>query len=177
MTQWSLHRSATAIAAMVVLALCPVSGAQAELLIRITEGTDSAIPVSVVPFAENGSIPPGEPVSSIVQSDLAMTGEFRPLPAEKMLSLPSRRSDVYFRDWRMLGQRYVLVGELTRNGDRVQARYELFDVNREERILGETASAPVSDLRSLGHHISDMVYEAITGVPGVFSTRLAFVTL
>ena len=177
MTQWSLHRSATAIAAMVVLALCPVSGAQAELLIRITEGTDSAIPVSVVPFAENGSIPPGEPVSSIVQSDLAMTGEFRPLPAEKMLSLPSRRSDVYFRDWRMLGQRYVLVGELTRNGDRVQARYELFDVNREDRILGETASAPVSDLRSLGHHISDKVYEAITGVPGVFSTRLAFVTL
>lgn len=77
----------------------------------------------------------------------------------------------------MLGQRYVLVGELTRKGDRVSARYELFDVNTEERLLGETAAAPASNLRSLAHHVSDKVYEAITGVPGAFSTKLAYVTL
>lgn len=163
--------------AAVAFMFAAVTSAQAELLIRITEGADSAIPVSVVPFAENGSMPAGDKLSSIVQADLAMSGEFRPLPPEKMLSLPSKRSDVYFRDWRMLGQRYVLVGELTRNGDRVQARYELFDVNREERILGETAAAPASNIRSLAHHVSDKVYEAITGVPGAFSTKLAYVTL
>ncbi len=161
----------------VVVMLVAATSAQAELLIRITEGADSAIPLSVVPFAENGTMPAGDKLSSIVQADLAMSGEFRPLPPEKMLSLPSKRSEVYFRDWRLLGQRYVLVGELTRNGDRVQARYELFDVNREERILGETAAAPASNMRSLAHHVSDKVYEAITGVPGAFSTKLAYVTL
>lgn len=166
-----------AIFAAIAVMVMATSSAQAELLIRITEGADSAIPVSVVPFADNGSMPAGDKLSSIVQADLAMSGEFRPLPPEKMLSLPSKRSDVYFRDWRMLGQRYVLVGELTRNGDRVQARYELFDVNREERILGETAAAPASNIRSLAHHVSDKVYEAITGVPGAFSTKLAYVTL
>ena len=161
----------------IALMLLVATSAQAELLIRVTEGADSAIPVSVVPFAENGSMPAGDKVSSIVQVDLAMSGEFRPLPPQKMLSLPSKRADVYFRDWRLLGQRYVLVGELTRNGDRVEARYELFDVNREERVLGETAAAPASNMRSLAHHISDKVYEAITGVPGAFSTKLAYVTL
>ena len=161
----------------VALMLLVATSSQAELLIRVTEGADSAIPVSVVPFAENGSMPAGDKVSGIVQADLAMSGEFRPLPPQKMLSLPSKRADVYFRDWRLLGQRYVLVGELTRNGDRVEARYELFDVNREERILGETAAAPASNMRSLAHHISDKVYEAITGVPGAFSTKLAYVTL
>src|SRR5690554_4412850 len=170
-------RLSTAFFTAFALMFAAVSGAQAELLIRITEGADSAIPVSVVPFAENGSMPVGDKLSSIVQADLAMSGEFRPLPPEKMLSLPSKRSDVYFRDWRLLGQRYVLVGELTRNGDRVEARYELFDVNREERILGETAGAPASNIRSLAHHVSDKVYEAITGVPGAFSTKLAYVTL
>ena len=163
--------------AAAALMLVAATSVQAELLIRITEGADSAIPVSVVPFSESGNMPAGDKLSSIVQADLAMSGEFRPLSPEKMLSLPSKRSDVYFRDWRMLGQRYVLVGELTRNGDRVQARYELFDVNREERILGETAAAPVSNIRSLAHHVSDKVYEAITGVPGAFSTKLAYVTL
>ncbi|HET8850712.1 MAG TPA: Tol-Pal system beta propeller repeat protein TolB [Marinobacter sp.] len=152
--------------------------ANAELLIRITEGADSAIPIAVVPFAVSGTLPAGEDrVATIVQADLTMSGEFRPLEPSKMLSLPSQRSEVYFRDWRLLGQRYVLVGQLTRSGDRVEARYELFDVNREERLLGETASAPVSNIRSLGHHISDKVYEAITGVPGVFSTKLAYVTV
>lgn len=161
----------------VALMLLVATSAQAELLIRVTEGADSAIPLSVVPFSESGSMPAGDKLSSIVQADLAMSGEFRPLSPEKMLSLPSKRSDVYFRDWRMLGQRYVLVGEQTRKGDRVEVRYELFDVNREERILGETAAAPASNMRSLAHHVSDKVYEAITGVPGAFSTKLAYVTL
>lgn len=165
------------VCSLLVWALVGSTTAHAELTIRITEGADAAIPVAVVPFAESGSIPTGDKISSIVQDDLTMTGEFRTLAPEKMLSLPSKRAEVYFRDWRLLGQRYVLVGELTRSGDRVQARYELFDVNREERILGESASAGVNSMRTLAHHISDKVYEAITGVPGAFSTRLAYVTL
>ncbi|WP_438616557.1 Tol-Pal system beta propeller repeat protein TolB [Marinobacter salinexigens] len=153
------------------------ASANAELLIRITEGADSALPIAVVPFAENGQIPPGDKVSTIVQSDLNMSGEFRTLPPSKMLSLPSKREEVFFRDWKMLGQRYVLVGDLSRSADKVTARYELFDVNREERILGERAAAPATNMRSLAHHISDKVYEAITGVQGAFSTKLAYVTL
>lgn len=151
--------------------------ASAELLIRITEGADSAIPIAVVPFAESGEMPSGDKISSIVRNDLTMSGEFRNLPAEKMLSLPSSGEDVYYRDWRLLGQRYVLVGQLTREGGQIKARYELFDVNREERIMGSTASASVNNARSLAHHISDRVYEAITGVPGAFSTQLAYITL
>lgn len=153
------------------------STASAELLIRITEGADSAIPMAVVPFAETGEMPAGDKISSIVRDDLTMSGEFRPLAPEKMLSLPSKGEEVYFRDWRLLGQRYVLVGQLTRMGDKIEARYELFDVNREERLLGATASSSVNNTRSLAHHISDKVYEAITGVPGAFSTKLAYVTL
>lgn len=113
-------------------------------------------------------MPAGDKVGSIVQADLTMSGEFRPLDPSKMLSLPSERSEVYFRDWRLLGQRYVLVGQLSRNGDRIQARYELLDVNQEKRILGETAAVPASNMRSLAHHISDRVYEAITGAPAFF---------
>ncbi|QBM17291.1 protein TolB [Marinobacter sp. JH2] len=161
-----------------LLVMCFVaSSARAELLIRITEGANSAIPVAVVPFAESGAMPAGDKISSIVQADLTMSGEFKPLDPSKMLSLPSERSEVYFRDWRMLGQRYVLVGQLTSNNGKVEARYELFDVNREQRILGETAAAPAGNVRSLAHHISDRVYEAITGEPGAFSTKLAYVTL
>src|SRR5690554_2056699 len=167
----------TALLGWLVVMLMAASTARAELLIRITEGANAAIPVAVVPFAESGAMPSGDKVSSIVQADLTMSGEFRPLEPSKMLSLPSKGSDVYFRDWRMLGQRYVLVGELTRSGDRVQARYELFDVNQEKRILGESAAAGVGSVGSLGHQLRDGVHGAVTGEPGVFSTKLAYVTV
>lgn len=173
--QTSITRFAQAL--LVLLVMLGSQAARAELLIRITEGADSAIPVAVVPFATSGTMPPGNNISRIVRDDLTMSGEFRPLDPGKMLSLPSTGEDVHFRDWRMLGQRYVLVGKAERQGERINAQYELFDVNQERRILGETASAPASNVRSLAHHIADKVYEAITGVPGAFSTRLAYVTL
>lgn len=173
----SQHRpwlSALAALALVFAIAMPV---RAELLIRITEGVDSAIPLAVVPFTKTGNFPAGDDVSQIIRDDLSMSGEFKSLSPERMLSLPSRGDDVYYRDWKLLGQRYLLVGELKQEGNRISARYELFDVSREQRLLGETASSSLSDVRGLAHHISDKIYEAITGEPGAFSTRLAYVTL
>ncbi|MCG8520697.1 MAG: Tol-Pal system protein TolB, partial [Pseudomonadales bacterium] len=69
----------TPVIACLVLFLTASLGARAELLIRITEGAGSAIPIAVVPFAESGSMPAGDKVGSIVQADLTMSGEFRPL--------------------------------------------------------------------------------------------------
>lgn len=162
-----------------VLAACIALPAQAELLIRITEGADNAIPVAVVPFGESGGFQPTENISQIVSDDLAMSGEFAPLKKDRMLSLPTKGDEVFYRDWRLLGQKYLLVGQLSpvAGGSKVEARFELFDVNREERILGATASVASDNLRSLAHHISDRVYEAITGNKGVFSTRIAYITL
>lgn len=152
--------------------------AQAELLIRITEGADNAIPVAVVPFGESGGVQLSENVGKIVRDDLAMSGEFNPLETSRMLSLPTSSDDVFYRDWRLLGQKYLVVGQLSPgDGGKVQARFEVFDVNREQRILGGTASASNDNLRGLAHHISDRIYEAITGNKGVFSTRIAYVTL
>src|SRR5690554_6394683 len=43
--------------------------------------------------------------------------------------------------------------------------------------MGESAASGAGSIRSLAHHISDRVYEAITGEPGVFSSKLAYVTV
>lgn len=174
-----VNRSARSLSLLVfvVISLVAIPAMGDELLIRITKGADSAIPLSVVPFSESGQMPQGEKISRIIQNDLQMSGEFDPLPPEQMLSLPSKGSEVFFRDWRLLGQRYVLVGQVRNSGGTLQAQYELYDVSQEKRLVGATASAPVSASRSLAHHISDRVYEAITGVQGAFSTKLAYVTL
>ncbi|MFC4259651.1 Tol-Pal system beta propeller repeat protein TolB [Marinobacter lacisalsi] len=177
LTTGRMHRTVAALLVLLMAVMLLATSARAELMIRVTKGVGEATPVAVVPFGKSGDLPAGEDISTIIRNDLEMSGDFSPLSAEKMLSLPTSGDDVFFRDWRLLGQPYLLVGNVTREGDRVRVRYELFDVNSEKRLLGETSTTSVNNIRTLAHHISDKVYEALTGVPGVFSTKLAYVTL
>ncbi len=151
----------------------------AELMIEITQGADSAIPIAIVPFTNKsaGAIP--ENIHKIISGDLQRSGEFEPLPTNRMLSLPSSAKTVYYRDWRLLKQNYLLIGnvEYSKYTQRYKIQYELFDVNQQKRIIGEEVSGGEKSLRDLSHHISDAIYEAITGVRGAFSTKIAYITL
>ena len=46
---------------------------------------------------------------------------------------------------------------------------------RGEQLLGFRLSTAQADLRAAGHRIADIVYEELTGIPGVFSTSIAYV--
>jgi TolB protein len=152
---------------------------RAELTIEITQGSDSAVPIAVVPFANksNGVLP--QDVSRIVANNLQRSGDFDTLPTNRMLSLPESLSQVHFRDWRLLGQNYVLVGWVNYlpPTQRYEISYELIDVVSQARLTGETISTVEAGLRRVAHHISDVVYETVTGVKGAFQTRIAYVTV
>ena len=150
---------------------------RAELLIQITEGRMDAVPVAVVPFA-NGGATPGDAISSIIAADLHRSGQFRPLPAEDMLSRPSRSEEVAYRDFRVLGSEYLVVGSVeTLADDKFRVRYELHDVGRGVQLLAETYQPSARQVRDVAHAISDRIYEQLTGVPGAFSTRILYVTV
>lgn len=152
--------------------------AQADMTVRVTEGADSRMPIAVVPFGSNHSRDAPENLASIIRDDLTMSGDLKTLDPAQMLSLPSSGDDIHFRDWRVLGQQFVLVGEVDYDSDRDRyiLSYELYDVSQQERLLGSRASAAPSELRRLAHHVANRVYERVTGIKGIFNTRLAFVT-
>ena len=50
--------------------------------------------------------------------------------------------------------------------------YELFDVFRQQKVLGSVQTGPAEDLRMLAHRASDEVYEKLTGIRGAFATRI-----
>ncbi|WP_250658578.1 Tol-Pal system beta propeller repeat protein TolB [Alkalimarinus coralli] len=151
----------------------------AELTIIIDRGSDSAIPIAIVPFTNKsaGAIP--EDISKIVTEDLQRSGEFEPLATNRMLSLPTSAKEVYYRDWRLLKQNYLVIGniEYSKYTKAYKIQYELFDVNQQQRIVGEVVSGSEKGLRDLAHHISDAIYEAITGIRGAFSTKISYITL
>ena len=153
--------------------------AHAALTIEITEGAEGALPIAVVPFSweGNGSKPPAHNVGEIVAADLQRSGRFKTLPVADMLSRPSSGDQVDFRDWRALAMENLVVGSVKPNGPGgYLVRFKLFDVFRGEQIVGYNIPTTEKDLRSTAHHIADIIYETLTGQPGAFATRIAYVT-
>lgn len=150
----------------------------AELNIEITQGVDNPIPVAVVPFGWNGEGSAGEDVAGVISDNLEQVGEFETLSRANMLSLPTEASEVHFRDWRILAQQYLVVGEISRSegSDVVQVQWEFFDVIREEQLVGEVLTGNVNQLRDIAHEISNVIYEEITGQSGAFNTRILYVS-
>ncbi len=151
--------------------------ARAELTIEITQGIASSIPISVVPMKWSGAKALPVNLGDIVRSDLERSGHFSVLKPDDMLSHPSQEEDVYFRDWRLLKQEYVVIGEVKlTSADKYQFRYQLFDVFNEREILTQTLTGKVSQFRDIAHRVSDAIYEQLTGIRGAFSTKIAYVT-
>ena len=151
--------------------------ANAELSIQITQGSDNPIPIAVVPFSWQGNGVLSENISQIVMNDLEQVGEFSPLSRSNMLSMPSEEREVFYSDWRILAQDYLLVGKIDRSpgSQLVQVQYEFFDINREIKLAGEVLSGSVTQLRDIAHEISNVVFEQVTGTRGAFTSEILYV--
>lgn len=152
--------------------------AQAELRIEISQGVDKTVPIAVVPFGWNGGGQPPFDVAGLVGVDLARSGRFSPLEPGDMLQRPTAGRDVDFDDWRILGIEVVIVGELIETSpDNFTIQFQMFDVFRGEQMLGYRQPARRDQLRGASHLVADMIYEELTGIAGIFSTRIAYITV
>lgn len=150
--------------------------ASAQLVIEITQGIDNPTAMAVSPFSWSGHDRLPEDVASIIDANLARTGLFNMLPRSQMLSFPDTQQNVHYRDWRALGREYLLIGRMMPVGDRVEVRYQLFDIVRQTTLLNYQMTASRNGLRDLAHKISDQVFEKITNIPGAFSTKMLYVS-
>ncbi len=164
--------------ALVAIALVAcTSVARGELTIEITQGAGKSIPVAVVPFGWDGSGAPPLDVAGVIGADLARSGRFQPLERRDMLQLPTRGTEIDFDDWRMVGAELIVVGRLERQGtDDYSLQFQLFDILRGEQLVGYRMPASERGLRLAAHRAADMIFEKITGIPGIFATRIAYIT-
>jgi TolB protein len=167
-----MTRTLRRLAALVLLLLPFAATAQVE--VDVVGGTASALPIAVVPFA--GGAGGDDNIGAIVSADLARSGSFRTLADRDLIERPTSSSEVNYPTWRTLQQEFLLVGRVLPDGGNLRVEYELFDVAKQQRILGEAKIAPTAASRDLAHQVADAVYEKILGVRGAFWTRIAYVT-
>ncbi len=164
---------------LITLAALAVPSAEAQLEIEIISGNPSALPIAIVPFEWRDPDPaPITGVDQIISSDLYRSGLFDPMDVEDMVEKPVDEEAIRFGTWRLLKVDYLVIGKVQRplDGDGHEIVYQLFDVHTQERLLSRITTVGPGDLRFGAHRVADAIYEALTGVRGAFSTRIAYVT-
>ncbi len=172
------------IAAAFVCFLSLIAGAaqaQAPLRIDITGVGSRQIPVAVAPFdasepARNFS----RTITDVIRANLARSGVIAIVDAGVPQPTLNERSpmELLFSEWRQKGAEALVIGSTGLSADgRLESRFILLDTARNASLGGLAISAPSSELeaRRTAHRISDFIYEKLTGEPGFFATRLAFV--
>lgn len=166
---------------VICLLLVATEGVFARITIEISEGMEGMAPIAVVPFAWQGDVGlmPSEDIASIIEANLKRSGRFSTLEYRNMLSRPASSIDVDFKDWRLLGSDYIVIGKVQPGGGRDQylVQVQLVDILREMQLAGFRYSVHKTSMRRLAHQISDMIYEKLTGERGAFNTHIAYVTL
>ncbi|MHB1237656.1 MAG: Tol-Pal system beta propeller repeat protein TolB [Gallionella sp.] len=155
-----------------LLLLAQVSAANAVMTIEIIGAGEHQIPVAIVPFGGDAKL--AQTINAVVVGDLQRSGLFRLVdPAGK---LPHEPADVSYPDWQASGADALAIGNVSaQDNGRIDARFRLLDVVKKVELAGQSVSANGGEIRAVGHRISDMIYEKLTGDKGVFSTRIAYV--
>jgi TolB protein len=150
--------------------------ARAQLQIQITSGVTNPVPIAIVPFAEGPTA--GTDVADVVQHDLVGSGRFTALPRDRMPATPTDAADVKFADWKAAGSDYVVVGRVTpvENGQ-LAVDFNLLNALTGQSISRQRFTGTASALRNAAHRVSDVIYQAITGIRGAFATRIAYIAV
>jgi len=153
-----------------VAALCTTLTARAQLQVDIAGVGATQYPIAIADFAHD---PQGQTLADVIRADLTRTGQFRLVNAAG--ANLAAETPVSAEDWSARGADYLAYGSMTRAGEQFQIQYRLLDTVSNAEIDGVTVSGTERELRRNAHRIADRIYEKVTGVRGVFSTRIAYV--
>ena len=159
-----------------LMMLLAVVELHAQLNITIDGGSASALPIAIAPLVDGG-VTLDTDIAAVISNDLARSGQFKVLDRSLIVEQPQVGDDIKYGNWRLLGVDYMSYGNVRNAGNgRIEIQYRLVNIADQKQLLSLTLPLQSSEARAGAHYIADRIYEAIIGVPGVFSTKIAYVT-
>ena len=145
-----------------------------ELTLEITQGTEDPYRVAIIEFS--GSNNTSTDIQNVIFNNLLRTGEFIIFDDKDLLSVPIAEEDIVFNDFKILNIDYLVIGKVQDDDLNIVVEYQVFDISKTKKIRTSTVYGIPNKNRQLAHYISDGIYEEITGIPGIASTKILYVT-
>ena len=155
--------------------------AYGTLDLELTQGMVADIPIAIVPFAGPKILVPGnEAVAEVVKNDLQNSGQFQVMELPDNLDQTSESlQGISYSYWQAKKVTAVLIGTIYPLGSNFyRVAFTLVNVFGSDNVLlSDSFSVNAKEMRNLAHHISDLIYQKLTGIQGVFSTKVAYILL
>ncbi|UOD50815.1 Tol-Pal system beta propeller repeat protein TolB [Orrella daihaiensis] len=170
MSRSVFYRLASALALLASLAFLPFNS-QAQLRVDISGTGAQQFPVAIADFSGD---PAGRLIAEVIRADLTRSGQFRLINTTgAQLTIDS---PIAYAEWRTRGADYVAYGTVTKTAEgQYEVKYRLADTINQQQLDGVAFDGSDRELRRIAHQIADRIYEKITGIRGVFATRIAYV--
>jgi TolB protein len=133
----------------------------AALEMELTQGVDKKSPIAIMQFS-------GAPeINTTIATDLQNSGLFELIPT----------TGNSFADWQSQKISNIVVGNVKSLVGKYQISFQLLDVYNRSQLLSKIFTANQGQFRVVAHRISDLVYQQLTGIPGIFSTKIVYVLI
>ena len=141
-------------------------------------------PIAVSPLKNLGTTADigklSEGIADTIVYDLDLSGWFKVLDRAAYIENPQKSGVALgsfdFKDWSTIGAEGLVKGGFTVQGDEVTVELRLFDVFQNKERVGKRYVGRVKDYRRIAHKFADEIINQFTGVPGIFNTRIAYVS-
>lgn len=160
---------------LVAIAICLFGrAAGARIYIPIDQPADQKFPIAI-PDLKGGK---GDDIADIIRNDLTLSGYFRIIPKSAYESVAKKEGisieSIRFDYWKAIEAQALVKGEISRESGNYVVTLRLFDPAIAEMLAGKQYKSDAKHLREVAHRFSDEIMEALTGIRGVFNTKIAY---
>ena len=118
--------------------------------------------------------------SDLLAASLDFTGYFKILDPQAFLFDPASDGvmtpQINFANWTVLGAELLVTGLFEASDGKISVELRLFDTFKARRILGKKYAGRLADQRKIIHRFCSEVIQYLTGNPGPFASKIAFVS-
>jgi TolB protein len=119
-------------------------------------------------------------VADAIVHDLELSGWFKVIDRSSYIENPQNSGITLgtfdFKDWSTLGAEGLVKGGFSVQGDDITVELRLFDVYQNKERIGKRYNGRAKDFRRIAHKFVDEIINQFTGTPGIFNTRIAYVS-
>ena len=160
---------------LLIVQLFITSKSYSELTIKIDRAEIGALPI-MVHINQDSKNYPAKEFKDIIENDLYGSGYFNVLDSLKVKNTIKNKSTQYAL-WNLAGANYFLKADIYSKEDKDFIKFELHNVIKKNITVSYKINLnEKSNIRKISHTISNVIFEEITGIKGIFDTKIAYIS-